>query len=1125
MNEKLSKRGFKPIVILLLIGLICCCCIMSLMCDSTKETYAIELPGNNTYFLGDRLHLTNDTVVFEGQEYTSDEVMLICPNGTIYVGDTTVILSQIGNYQIVYTVNGTDKVIKITKTLTVVAATYQVSSENSKAEFTDKMKMVQKRAGYSAEESDINKSGIYVELSEGATFSYNVPIDVTDFGLDTPLLRIYPYNRSSYLGDDGLTYDAYSVIIRLTDCYDSTNYVDIEISYEASDTTVPDMREPYLRAGASNQIRTGFSETSPTANVGDRKSFYIGEQRYVAATKTYGARDRVNWVVNADDNGFEFYYDDATKCIYQKSSRFYLNYSVDAANGTYYYVNYIRNNASGNYVYDSAERKYITVAQALAKNPDLVINERFDYLGYYLSVDDALARDADYATTPNVDLTKYKQDGYRKGPVATTLIADLDNADAFDDIFKGFTTGEVFLSVTGENYVASHLRFEIDEIGGVEGEALNAAFVADKKAPVIVLENDKISTEAPNYIIKGKAVSVPSIAVYDANIKDSRYEVYYEYGTDFQRLVGVVNGQFVPLNIGTYTVMYIAQDRFGNTTRLPLNFTSVITDSNQTVDLQFTPLTGNIVTGEKVKFPEYQLTALNGKDNAWINIYAIYEDGSTIQIDADDLEITFENAGEYKIVFEYGDMFVGYTDSYNLSVNVSDNILFGEIVLPEYFIKDATYTLDKVSAFSFNEKYKTEVKTDVYVSEDGKEYAKIDPLSYTVNAQTSVRFKYVYREAYVESKSTIPVVDVGFGNRYKLDKYFAGDFVSDLQYNGIEFISNTSESENKLAFINILSLKSFAFQFTIPSGKGNFNSLEIKLVDFYDRSNEINLVYAKGTAGVEFNGTTVEGVFENYTRSLSYSQGTSSFVGIAGEKYRIENNFVSDKILCYFTLKGINGESSLFIRALNGQSFSNTDYDYGSPTIYYDEHAKGNKSYGDVVQIIPGIPNDVLCPYNQENFSFVMLDPNGNYVVAQDGTVLNAACDFTKTYSVVLNVYGTYKVNYYYEDNCGNSANVFYLISVVDETKPTLTINGISDKHVTAKLGSDVTVQEYTAQDNLSSSDKIRTYILICTPKGEMYQLSGNTFSATLAGEYTVIYYCYDENGNYAVEYYTVSVG
>ena len=1079
------------------------------------------------YVTGDRLELANAEIEYEGERYLSDSVMLVCPDGSILTGPNTFVLEDIGRYRAVYSAKAGETEISAEKTFVVRRPAYEVSAESSSFRFTDRLQMVQKRAGYPAEESSVQKSGLYVELTEGAWFRYNEPLDVSDLGTKTPFIRIYPYNRSNYLGDDGMTYDAYSVVMRLTDCYDENNYIEIEISYDPSDASVPDYREPYLRAGAANQPRTGFSETTPTANAGNRKSFYIGDQRYLAVTDIYGARDNVNWTTNADDNGFEFYYDDQTKCLYQKSSKFFTNYGVaeNGEEGDYYYVRYIRSE-NGNYVYDETRNEYRLLSDVLAEDPDYVADEKFESLGYYLSIDEVLSRDENYETTPGADLTKYKEDGYRKSGVATILIADLDNAEAFDNVFEGFTTGEVYLSIRGEDYESSALRFEIDKIGELEGDELNYASVKDGKKPVVGFADARIDADRVYSVAQNAPVRIPEITAYDANLKTVYREVYYEYGTDSALFVSTANGMFVPAKLGNYTVLYTAEDLFGNITTLPLTFSSVHTESGESIDFSASPPIEDVRTGETTALPGYEVSALSGAENVAVEAYAVYEDGSSLPLDTETMQIMFENAGEYEIVFRYEDLFSEGTFSYELTVLTSKNVRFGEIYLPEYFIKDAIYSLDPVSAFVYGEKYRAEVAAEVYVSEDGGEYTKIDPLSYRVGAETSVHFRYVYGGNSVESEGAIPVVDVGFGNIYRLEDYFVGDFESISQFNGIEFTSERYAGENTLSFINILSLGEFAFQFTIPEGKGNFRSLEIRLVDFYDRSREISLVYTQGLTGVEFNGTTVEGAFENYTRSLSFSPSNATFIGGAGENYRITNDFTSDKILCYITLKEIDGESSLFIRALNNQSITNTDFDYVKPTIRYDEHAMGIKELGETVEIVPAVANDVLCPYNRENFTFTMTGPSGDYVTAEDGTVLDASCDFDKTYFVKLTDYGTYTVNYFYTDNCGNREEQSYTISVVDDTSPTLTLDGgyNADTVVTAELGDTVSVQGYTVSDDLTPEEDIKTYIILCSPLNDMSRMSGTEFFAAIAGDYKVIYYCYDSNGNYTVQFYTVSV-
>ena len=67
-------------------------------------------------------------------------------------------------------------------------------------------------------------------------------------------------------------------------------------------------------------------------------------------------------------------------------------------------------------------------------------------------------------------------------------------------------------------------------------------------------------------------------------------------------------------------------------------------------------------------------------------------------------------------------------------------------------------------------------------------------------------------------------------------------------------------------------------------------------------------------------------------------------------------------------------------------------------------------------------------------------------------------------------------------------------------------------------------MQGYTVSDDLTPEEDIKTYIILCSPLNDMSRMSGTEFFAAIAGDYKVIYYCYDSNGNYTVQFYTVSV-
>ena len=1102
--------------------------LFSLVFFRPAETVVGEATPNenikDVYIRGERISLSGATIEVGKNTYESDRFEVVYPDGSAYSG-AEYILNDIGDYEIRYYATNGDKEVSASVTFVVRNALFETTKETASAEFTDSLNLVKKIAGESEENSYITKSGIHAEITDSSEFRYNEPINLKELDKSTPFLRLYPYNRSAYAGGDGWQCDAGSIIIKLTDCYDSSNYVEIEISYDPSDTKVPDKKDPYLRAGASNQTKTGFQKISAAYDAGSRKAFYIGSQRYVSVTGMYGVRDDVNWADNADDTGFEFFYDYETNSVYMKTRKLLNEYRPvkSGETGTHFYVEYLRNGTKGKYCYDEEAEKYVLISDKVKIDPDFVAEVTYDKYGYFLTREKVLSSDPEYITNPppKEKVQEYIRDGYKMSGVSNLLIADLDNEEAFDDVFKGFTTGETYLSVYGTDYENSVLRFEIDEIAGKKGEQLNEATVVDKLAPVIKID-EEVERAAKRYIVRGEKFVIPSAKAYDANLKgDVRAEVYYDYGTESRLRVGVYDGAFVPNKTGVYTIVYIATDVFGNVTKLALPFVSVTRENGKTIDFTANAPSEPVYAGIKTTLPKYSFTAINAVSSVYVSAYAVYDKtGEKIIID-DTLSVMFTNSGKYTVYFTYGDLFYEYTYSYDLEVYSSDAVNFRMGMLPDYFIKDATYTLEKVYALTYKGE-QTENEAEVFVSEDGGEWIKIDPKGYKVNADESVNFKYSFGGKTEICEKTVKVIDVGYGDIYKLQNYFVGDFEKDAVFNGVTFASRKTLGANSLEFINVLSLSAFSLQFSVPEDKSQYDALEITLTDYYDRTKSVALTYAKGKTGIEFNGKTVSGGFTD-TRTLVYSEERKEFSGQAGELYVFTENFTSDKVLLTFTLKDLNGEGGVFIRSLNGQSINSTDYDYVGPTVWYDLSAKGIKKLGETVTLAAGIPFDVLSPYDKSNFKFSVVYPSGRYAVATDGTVLDESCDPEKTYSIKLTEFGTYSVNYVYSDVCGNRNPISFNIMVVDEIPPEITLeDGYNEKTIErVKVGEKVTIKKYTVTDDMTAAENLNVYILVLTPNSEMMTVT-DSFVATEKGDYTVIYSCYDDYDNYTVKYYTV---
>ena len=121
---------------------------------------------------------------------------------------------------------------------------------------------------------------------------------------------------------------------------------------------------------------------------------------------------------------------------------------------------------------------------------------------------------------------------------------------------------------------------------------------------------------------------------------------------------------------------------------------------------------------------------------------------------------------------------------------------------------------------------------------------------------------------------------------------------------------------------------------------------------------------------------------------------------------------------------------------------------------------------------------------------------------------------------------GTYTLNFILEDaNWNVDRDKVYYISVVDETPPEIAVQG-SYKEAYA-LGTTVKVLKTVATDAISAGEKLRTYVLVFTPKYETILLmpedsKRNSFTVEQEGTYRIMHYAVDEAGNHSILTYEI---
>ena len=715
------------------------------------------------------------------------------------------------------------------------------------------------------------------------------------------------------------------------------------------------------------------------------------------------------------------------------------------------------------------------------------------------------------------------------GATKNKLISDLDDAELYgEDAFRGFTTGEVYVSISAASYLENKVQVEIDRFDSLTGEDLLQSYYADNVAPVVVVD---VPEKASLQVAKGEKIKVFDAQAIDVNLEGGvQSSVYYNYGTDYGYLVPQSDGYFTPTKTGVYTIVYSAKDTFGNKAIKTVELNCREATFGKTIDFSTTQLT-ELSAGVECVLPEYTVNGLNG--GIEVRIFARYGEEEVIEISVDNRTWTPLSVGEYEIVYEYGDGVANYVYAYKVNAAASQEIAFLDTIsLPSYFIKDMTYSIEPFYAYTFTGSEPTANRSNVFVkADDETEYTAIDPDAYEVKASERVFFKFEYQGASYETEA-IPVIDVGFNSDEGIDmtRYFVGDFSKQATGEYISFTSNTAEGENSFAFINPLSLKNFELIFKIPVQQANFTHFDLLVSDYYDRENTVTLTYQKfgdSYALIQDNGnpkyvkSTL--LLADTSFTITYNDGFMDLV--SSRQFGGKMQTVSDKILLAFRFRGMDGECGVQISKINNQAINNKEDERVAPLVTVGEMA-GTRKLNDIVTIYAPTVIDVLTSVPNANIRCSVKTPSGKSATAYgDGVLLDGNQNSpTKAYQMQLTEYGTYRVYYIVSDQYGNSYTHTFTIIAGDDNAPTITtdVGELSGNSIKATAGTYVQISDFTVSDDISATENIVTFCTVITPRNVLQVLDTNEFALTMKGKWQIIIYAYDEAQNYAMYTYYV---
>ncbi len=759
------------------------------------------------------------------------------------------------------------------------------------------------------------------------------------------------------------------------------------------------------------------------------------------------------------------------------------------------------------------------------------------------------------------------------------LVNDLMNPVAYpSSLFKGFTTGEVYVSVKYDSYNSPNAaRVDIIGVGKDKGDLLLKSYHQDANNPNYQRNIDDIK---PNVIINfntttdisaavGSYFNVPSAIAYDVNMSgEVGVKVYRDYYTNKKINVQYSNGAFKVESADIYYIEYSAVDKYGNIGTAILKVFGVANDSGKNIEVKDEKLT-SLSAGVITTMPKFRIETVNDRDNVELKLIAECKGKETIEIAnikgldninnaGEDGSIKFlpQYSGEYTIRFLISDnVFNNFDEPYEYAVNcsASNSVEFvGSPFVERYLIKGATYGLNNFTAFEYSTGAPIAKKVDAEISFDGGAWKKInDTFNVEIEGNETAQVRYLINENKYVLSDVVKIVDVNFDKPRDLlmSRYFTfadGTFnVEDKDAQGnrksdILYTATAESGDAKLEFVNSILHDSFQFEYRISSRVANFATLNIVLTDIYNPSNKTTLTIGKQgvSSYLSINGgerNTVNKPFsgDNYIL-ITYNKSLNE---LSVGDLVVKTDLLANSTRCYLDviLKGIDGESGIIVRTLNNQKlYGNSVSDKSSPQVFADK-ATGQFNLGETITIKAPQISDILSPVDYHSIKFT-IKHNGQFVKSTDGVIVDGVnSDSFRDYEVLLNNMGSYEVSYSARDISNNTITGKYVFVVADKVAPSIELGefvpgGLYEIGLGEKLS-----LSYGISDNVTPNEECGVSIIVTNmvtyestfvQRSEMddFVLGQIDLYIVEPGLHRVNVFCMDASGNYNTIFFNVMV-
>lgn len=711
------------------------------------------------------------------------------------------------------------------------------------------------------------------------------------------------------------------------------------------------------------------------------------------------------------------------------------------------------------------------------------------------------------------------------------LVVDLDDPRYFTDLWEGFTTGEVYLSITLDDagtFVVTDIANEklTDEVLFFESDP-----------PVLTIDYEGYE-EIPNGIAGKK------YPLFEATGKDSYSgelnvvkNIYYDfYGT--KEKVEVEGDSFIPKKTGLYTAVYEVVDWCGNkaTQSYDIFVNAVASPIRAVIDSEMQITTAK--TGERVAIADIEVSGGQGE----LKVEKKVKDGNGASIQVDSGYFIPMTSGVYCVEYTITD-YIGVTKVVDYTINVTTNespVFLSDPTIPKYFMNGKKYVLPKLDGIIFSEGKVESKAAEIWVVENNGIRQKLEGNIYIptiTGSETPIQI--IYRlsangKTVEKTYDAIGYLTTDAENKMDMTSYFihSGDVIATANKNTLGY--ETSRQGETLTFINPLHANNFSLCFNLAEMQ-NARVVTFTLTDYENAARKATAKFVY--TGAESCSLIINGVDEYIVDKTYFGSSADIYLkfdnivgrfGIADKSdntawynLREEGYFVSGKVYLDIEFTEINGACNLLLSNLNGQNLKNLTVDILRPSVEIFSNVVGRKySIGDIATTAKAVGLDVLDPYTETTLT--VRDANRNIVYDVNGIKLeNVAVDVE--YQFEVKEYGNYMVVYSAKDSTNKVGSFQYVVSATDKEKPTIKLEYRVVE--TAKLGELIYIPKAYGTDNAPGDVKINYYTI--TPDGVLHDFNrelSDCLKATATGTYIIRYTATDAKGNMLLKDYCVIV-